>query len=118
MRIGLDFDGVLHSYVSGWTGETPTDPPVEGALEFVEWALSAGHSLFVFTSRAKDEAGRQGAEAWMASHGFPRLKVTYQKEHADLYVDDRAARFSGRWEPIRTIINTPGLAEPWNKEKK
>ena len=34
--ICLDFDGVIHSYTSGWKGAAVIpDPPVPGALEFI-----------------------------------------------------------------------------------
>ena len=33
----MDFDGVIHSYKSGWKGVTEIpDPPVEGVKEFIE----------------------------------------------------------------------------------
>ncbi len=32
----LDFDGVIHSYTSGWKGaDVIPDPPVEGAMQFI-----------------------------------------------------------------------------------
>lgn len=32
----VDFDGVIHSYTSGWQGETIiADPPVKGALKWL-----------------------------------------------------------------------------------
>jgi len=39
----LDFDGVIHSYTSGWQGiESADDPPVPGAFDFIDTALASG----------------------------------------------------------------------------
>ena len=39
----MDFDGVIHSYESGWRGATIIpDVPVEGALEFLKAAIEPG----------------------------------------------------------------------------
>ena len=36
----LDFDGVCHSYISGWQGAgVIPDPPVDGMWEFLETAI-------------------------------------------------------------------------------
>src|SRR5258706_11866097 len=50
-RIGLDFDGVLHSYTSGYTGFDPVDPPVEGAVAFVNWLVEQNYEIHIFTAR-------------------------------------------------------------------
>ena len=52
VRIALDFDGVLHSYKSGYTGPVPFDPPVEGAQRFCHMLLATGYEIVIFTTRA------------------------------------------------------------------
>lgn len=42
ITIALDFDGVIHSYESGWTGDTPIDPSVEGIKEFMQQLVNDG----------------------------------------------------------------------------
>jgi len=44
----LDFDGVIHSYSSGWKGaDVIPDPPVPGAFDFIRRAKSiSGRHLF------------------------------------------------------------------------
>jgi len=54
----LDFDGVLHSYTSGWQGSRNIlDPPVDGELKFLEqnWR---GFQLCIFSSRSHYFGGR------------------------------------------------------------
>ena len=46
--IALDFDGVLHSYKQGWTGDTPEDPPNEGANKFVRDLLGLGYEVVIY----------------------------------------------------------------------
>ena len=48
----LDFDGVVHSYTSGWKGAlTIPDPPVAGALRFIIEA-DQHFKVAIFSSRA------------------------------------------------------------------
>src|ERR1700743_3429981 len=47
----LDFDGVIHSYASGWKGaDVIPDPPVAGAIEFIREALKH-FRVAIFSSR-------------------------------------------------------------------
>ena len=53
----LDFDGVIHSYTSGWKGaDVIPDPPVDGALDFLERA-SAHFDVQIFSSRSNQPGG-------------------------------------------------------------
>ncbi len=91
--VALDFDGVLHSYVSGYTGSRPTDPPSPGAVEFVEDLVRRGFICVVVSSRAATTSGADGIRAYLAEHGFPWMLVTSQKLPAHAYLDDRAVAF-------------------------
>jgi len=61
----LDFDGVIHSYDSGWQGpRTISDPPVPGALEFIAKAADA-FDLQIYSSRSKHWFGRWAMKRWL-----------------------------------------------------
>lgn len=109
--------GVLHSYVSGWTGSRPVDPPVEGAREAVEAFLAGGYSVVIFTCRALTDDGRRGTIEWLQEHGFPVCDVTAFKPHALLYVDDRAFRFEGSWAALMAMATGSGTPRPWTTPK-
>lgn len=99
MRICLDFDGVLHRYKHGWTGTKAQEGPVEGALEFVEWAVDQDFEIVIYSCRdARDIA------AWLREHGFPELRVVREKPAAMLYVDDRGYRFAGKFDELRELL--------------
>lgn len=67
----LDFDGVLSAYKGNWRGATVIDePPVPGAIEFVEAALDY-FDVCVFSSRSHQPGGRMAMAEWMVHHGFP-----------------------------------------------
>lgn len=91
----LDFDGVLHSYRSGWQGpRCIPDPPVPGMLEwlmrflwdnctppdrlcamapdmpFQELSRTERSEVMIFSSRSKHWGGRKAMRAWMVEHGF------------------------------------------------
>lgn len=36
--LAIDFDGTLATYKSGWQGWEKTDPPIDGAIEFLHKA--------------------------------------------------------------------------------
>jgi hypothetical protein len=88
--ICLDFDGVIHSYTSGWQGATSIpDPPVPGAKEFIEEALEH-FTICVFSSRSAQYGGRSAMEKWMKEHGFPEgVEFPATKPPAFLTIDDR-----------------------------
>lgn len=88
--VAVDFDGVIHSYVSGWQGLVPTDPPREGALEFVEQLQALDYIVVVHTARANDPQGLAATIHWLANYSFPEMTVTANKPMAIAYIDDRA----------------------------
>ena len=51
-RVVFDFDGVIHSYVSGWKGATKIpDPPVAGIKEAIDDIRKAGYEVCVVSTR-------------------------------------------------------------------
>lgn len=125
--IAIDFDGVIHSYESGWKGATTIpDPPVEGALEFIEKALVQDFDVVIVSTRARWPWGRWAIRAWLKKHGgwqrwyntwgndgLESVKVTNRKVPALVYIDDRAHRFTGVFDDPKTLA----LAPPWNKAR-
>lgn len=109
-RVMLDFDGVLHSYLSGYD-PVPSDPPVEGAQGFCRWLIVMGFRPVVFTTRGDTEEGRAAVKAYLAEHGFPEMPVTNLKFKAMIYVDDRGYRFTGDFSDLKTLIKMG--AESW-----
>lgn len=102
--ICLDFDGVLHSYRSGWCGaEIIPDPPIHGTREAVE-RLRELYRIVVFSARCHTEEGRQAVTSWLQKHGIVVDEVCEHKPPAMVYVDDRAVRFRGNWEDVQDEI--------------
>lgn len=121
----LDFDGVIHSYTSGWKGaDVVADPPVAGAFDFIRDA--AEHfSVQVYSSRSKDPDGIEAMRAWfrqwddadydqeLHSDGILSFidAFPHQKPAAFLTIDDRALTFNGEWPDIGMMR----AFKPWNK---
>jgi hypothetical protein len=63
--ICLDFDGVLHSYTSGWQGATNIpDKPVDGALHFLFNAILK-FDVYIYSSRSHKFGGRTAMKKWL-----------------------------------------------------
>jgi hypothetical protein len=102
--ICLDFDGVLHSYRSGWCGaEIIPDPPIHRTREAIE-RLREQYRIVVHSSRCHTLEGRRAVEAWLQKHGIVVDEVCEHKPPATVYVDDRAIRFRGDWDDVITEI--------------
>jgi len=98
--ICLDFDGVLHSYRSGWCGaEVIPDPPIHGTRESVA-RLRQQYRVVVLSARCHTAAGRQAVASWLDRHGIVVDEVCEHKPPAHAYVDDRAVRFRGNWDTL------------------
>ena len=64
----LDFDGVMHSYTSGWQGASHVaDPPVPGLFEFLRAAVKA-FDVQVFSSRSNIPGGVDAMRIWLIDH--------------------------------------------------
>lgn len=101
MAIGVDFDGVLHTYHLGWCDGSVYGDLMPGALDGIKWLMDM-FPVFIFTSRDPDQV-----HAWLNQHGLPCrvghegtfwnergvLLITNHKFPAQVYLDDRALRF-------------------------
>ena len=131
--ICVDFDGVIHSYTSGWQGVSViSDPPVKGAIEWlidhlpVPDALGGcmapkyeGPIVQIYSSRSKSWFGRRAMRKWLIANGLPReyiddglLKFPAKKPAAFLTIDDRAICFTGEFPSTSEMMSF----KPWNKK--
>lgn len=109
--VAVDFDGVIHSYTSGWLGaDVIPDPPVPGAIEFLN-ELAQNYTVCIFTTRAAHEGGREAIMRYLLEYGFTGefAEITHEKGPAIFYLDDRAWRFRG----IFPTMNQIRRAYPW-----
>lgn len=119
----LDFDGVLHSYTSGWKGaDNVPDPPVEGAIAFMLGALRH-FEVHIFSSRSGQPGGVAAMKAWLREHagqtwhetpdgpGLEDVKFPTEKPAAMVGIDDRVLTFDGTWPDVHTLREF----KPWNK---
>lgn len=108
----LDFDGVLHSYKSGWQGmKNIPDPPVEGAQDFCRRALEH-FNVIIHSSRFTHEDGMLAVQAWLEKWDFPNgIGLAFRKPAAYVTLDDRAIQFTGEWPSIEKLQDF----KPWHK---
>lgn len=66
----IDFDGVLHSYTSGWQGEsTIPDDPIPGALAWLlDLVRDPRFDPQIYSSRSKSFAARHAMRKWLTLH--------------------------------------------------
>jgi hypothetical protein len=122
----LDFDGVIHSYTSGWKGaDVIPDPPVEGAMRFL-WDATEHFTVAIFSSRTNQSGGMRAmqryvthcfTEHWAADRTqcddkLAEIQWPTTKPPAFLTIDDRAITFTGVWPDIDALKNF----KPWNKK--
>jgi hypothetical protein len=119
----LDFDGVIHSYRSGWQGPTViADPPVPGAMEFIR-AATAHFTVAIFSSRSHQPGGVAAMQAWLAEwvkrdlapgadlSFLEQIEWPTEKPHAYITLDDRAMTFRGEWPSLDSLL----AFRPWHQ---
>ena len=108
----FDFDGVIHSYISGWHGANiVADPPVEGIKESIQDIRSAGYRVVVVSSRCYQDGGIQAIKDYLKIHGIEVDDITHEKPPAIVSIDDRAITFDGRSE---TLLEKIRAFRTWN----
>ncbi|MEM9412789.1 MAG: hypothetical protein AAGA30_16880 [Planctomycetota bacterium] len=94
----LDFDGVIHSYQSGWQGASNiSDPPIHGVDKAIK-QLRQDYRVVVHSARCGSEEGRLAIEQWLAKYRIEVDEVCDNKPPAFVYIDDRAIPFRGDWQ--------------------
>lgn len=114
----FDFDGVIHSYTSGWQGETCIpDPPVAGIQEAIHSIHEAGYEVVIVSTRCSTLRGRMAIESWLDMYQMTQDvdRVCKEKPPAIVYIDDRAICFDGHPESLLGKIKA---FEPWNKKAR
>lgn len=130
----LDFDGVIHSYTSGWQGaDFIPDPPVPGAMKFILEAMKSGYEVVIYSSRSHQDGGIKAMVNWMrywlkkelsdSDFSFvvgklfdfnkPHPGFPTSKPSAYVTIDDRALTFNGDWKEMAQKIQN---FQPWNKK--
>lgn len=105
----VDFDGVIHSYASGWKGPSIIpDEPVVGAINAL-YQLTLEFDVQVYSSRSSQVGGIEAMMAWLRIYArneigptlgeilLGRLKFPKEKPPAFVTIDDRALTFDGDW---------------------
>lgn len=109
--IVFDFDGVIHSYKSGWHGVTViTDPPVPGIAKAISEIRSAGYEVVVVSSRCASVDGMTAVARYLADNGIFVDRISDVKPPAIAYVDDRAICFDGKSDELFGKIEN---FKPW-----
>lgn len=101
----LDFDGVLHSYTSGWKGvDIIPDLPVDGAIENVKEYVKH-FDVWIVSSRTREKIGREAIINWLVKYGFPDdIIVSADKPAAFLTIDDRGWTFNGTFPSVEELL--------------
>lgn len=107
-RFLVGFDGVLHSYTSGWQGiENIQDPPIEGAIEWLN-QLALTFEVVICSTRASTDAGVAAIRRWLGIHGYVEAEtivITDRKLPAICLIDDRAFHFQGMFPESGPILD-------------
>ena len=111
----FDFDGVIHSYLSGWKGiDVIPDEPVAGIKDALRDIKEAGYEIVVVSTRCQSELGRNAIEKWLDTYGMGQFvsRIYAEKPPAIVYIDDRAICFDGKPENLLEKIQT---FKVWNR---
>lgn len=113
----FDFDGVIHSYTSGWKGVANIpDPPVPGIREAIAEIRAAGYQVVVVSTRCSEPDGLMAIRKFMDENNILVDDISAHKPPALVYIDDRALCFDGHPE---TLLNKIQEFKPWyQKEEK
>ncbi len=103
MTICIDFDHTLCDMANVAQGYK-MGPPMPGALESVIELQSRGITCVVFTARATRPDAIKAVDDWLKFFHFPAMPVTGIKINADVYLDDKAIRFTS-WDQAMKAIN-------------
>lgn len=107
--VAFDFDGVIHSYTSGWKGYgIIPDKPVKGIKEVLKELSGKGYSIVVVSSRAATIEGRLAIRDYLEKNGMLKYihSITCEKPATFVTVDDRCICFDGNADNLTEKIDS------------
>lgn len=118
--VAIDFDGVIHSYTSGWTDAyTIDDPPMPGAIDWLKSLIDDdSYDIYIYTARLGHDADAKRAKQailhWLKKFGLTKpyrskLKFAEGKPPCIIFIDDRAWQFTGELPGVEQIKHF----KPW-----
>lgn len=122
-QICLEFDGVIHSYTSGWQGTTVIpDKIVPGSLQFIK-VLKEHFQVFIFSQRSTRPGGVGAIKRWMENEAWEEFgdglyvgEFSYQLEYPNKRPDiftistnflthtPKCFLFSGNWPDVDVLL--------------
>ena len=111
----LDFDGVIHSYTSGWKGaRSIPDMPVTGALEFIVTAMEY-FNIAIFSSRSHQWGGKRAMKRWLWDK-YAEIAGIKRPEWPSPFIQFESFPTPNMPEwYFKTILNKTGM-DPWENE--
>lgn len=111
----FDFDGVIHSYTSGWQGiDVIPDEPVDDIRGVINNIRNAGYEVVVVSTRCHKIAGIEAIHRWLEIHDIEVDFVMAEKPPAHVYIDDRAICFDG---DVFSLLDKIERFKPWYKKE-
>lgn len=110
--VAIDFDGTIADYTH-WKGPGEFEKVLPGAAEEIKKMKADGHTIIIHTNRGVDinEVTQYLTENDISfdhvneNPDAPR-NTSDKKIKADVYIDDRAMNFSGRWAGMADKVNS------------
>jgi Predicted hydrolases of the HAD superfamily len=96
MQIIIDLDGTICTEER--TYSRCLAKPKDGSVENVNRLYDQGHTIIIYTARTWMEF--EMTTAWLQDHGVKYHQLMMGKPVGDLWIDDRAVRFSNNWDEI------------------
>ena len=110
----FDFDGVIHSYTSGWKGAgIVEDPVVPGIQSVIKELREKRYEVVVVSARCSNVEGMDAVKQYLEKNDIIVDRVMKEKPPAICYIDDRAICFDGKAE---TLIEKIRTFRPWNRQ--
>ncbi len=111
----LDFDGVIHSYSSGWKGpRVIPDDPVHGALKFLYEAITCGEfQVMIYSSRSRYLFARRAMKKWLFSE---YMKLAAVDPEDRWHIPDVKTGEIPEW--LWKWIAGFAFADPWDDEAR
>lgn len=111
----FDFDGVVHSYKSGWKGETVIpDPVVPGIADEIARFRRFGYRVVVVSTRCATEEGLAAVKKYLRENRIKVDAVQKEKPPAICYIDDRAMCFRGN---AHHLVERVACFKSWTEGK-